>query len=91
MDIKSAVFFEEKFEFEKDGKKYVREYRMEMPVGAPYGEAYQAGTLFMSQIVAYINDHQEKLKAVLENADKEEDVKEAAPAEEVKPEEKKGE
>jgi len=46
------------FEFEKED----RLYRLEMPHGAPLGEAYEAAGAFYSKMVELINEHAEKNK-----------------------------
>jgi len=46
------------FEIQKEGKLY----RLEVPHGAPLGEAYEATAGFLARIVELINDHAEKMK-----------------------------
>jgi hypothetical protein len=45
------------FEIEKEGKLY----RLEVPHGAPLGEAYEATASFLARIVELINDHAQKM------------------------------
>ena len=44
------------FEFEKED----RVYRLQMPAGAPLGEAYEASASFLAEMVRMINEHAAK-------------------------------
>lgn len=44
------------FQYEKED----RIYSLQMPGGAPLGEAYEASANFLSEIVRLINEHTEK-------------------------------
>lgn len=46
------------FDFEKED----RCYRLSMPSGAPLGEAYEAASCFLAEMVKLINDHAESAK-----------------------------
>ena len=49
MEAKNVIAFE----FEKED----RVYRLQMPSGAPLGEAYEASAEFLAEIVRLINEH----------------------------------
>ena len=70
MDIKSNITFEVKIED--------RTYKMEMPVGAPLGEAYGAASQFMDKIIELINDHAAKQKAKEDEPSEEKDESSAS-------------
>ena len=52
MEAKSVISFEY--------KKEDRIYTLQMPAGAPLGEAYEAAASFLAEMVRMINDHAEK-------------------------------
>ena len=52
MDAQNVISFEI--------KKDERSYRLEMPAGAPLGEAYEATASFLAEMVRMINEHAEK-------------------------------
>lgn len=54
MEIKNIVTLE--IEKEK------RIYRLELPIGAPLGEAYDATATFLEKLVLLINENAEKTK-----------------------------
>lgn len=47
-------------------KKEERVYRLELPHGAPLGEAYEASASFLAEVVRLINEHAEKVKPLEE-------------------------
>ncbi len=47
------------FEFEKED----RMYRLEMPNAAPLGEAYEAASTFLAEVVRLINEHAENSRS----------------------------
>lgn len=47
-------------------KKEDRIYTLEMPDGAPLGEAYEAAANFLQEMVTLINDHANKITATEE-------------------------
>ena len=52
MEAKNVIAFE-----------YIKEdrvYRLDMPAGAPLGEAYEAAANFLAEMVRLINEHAEK-------------------------------
>ena len=49
MDAKNIIAFD----FEKED----RIYRLQMPAGAPLGEAYEAAASFLAEMVRMINEH----------------------------------
>jgi len=54
MEAKNVIAFE-----------YIKEdrlYRLEMPHGAPLGEAYEASAEFLAEMVRMINEHAENAK-----------------------------
>ena len=50
-----------------------RKYRLEMPAGAPLGEAYIATSKFMDKVVQLINEHNEKIQPQETEIEKEEE------------------
>ena len=54
METKNVICFE----FEKED----RVYRLQMPLGAPLGEAYEAVSSFQMELVRLINEHAERSK-----------------------------
>lgn len=56
-------------------QKEERVYRMEMPAGAPLGEAYQCAGMMLDRLVELINEHSQKRKEE-ENAKKNESPEE---------------
>ncbi len=59
------------FEFEKEE----RVYRLQMPMGAPLGEAYEAASSFKDEMVRLINEHakEDKPKEKASEAESEQD------------------
>ena len=49
MDQKNIIAF--------DYEKEDRTYRLQMPAGAPLGEAYEAAASFLAEMVRLINEH----------------------------------
>ncbi len=62
MEAKSVIAFE----YEKEGRIYM----LQMPAGAPLGEAYEAAANFLAEMVRMINEHAEK--SMPKDPDKEE-------------------
>ncbi len=56
------------FDIEKEG----RTYRLQMPHGAPLGEAYEVVSCFQAEMVRLINEHAEKSKPENEETEKQE-------------------
>ena len=75
MEVKNVICFE----IEKED----RIYRLEMPMGAPLGEAYEVASNFLERMIELINENAEKAK--LEEKPKEE-AEEKAVEEEHPPE-----
>lgn len=73
MEAKNVIAFE----YEKED----RVYRLEMPHGAPLGEAYEATSNFLAEMVRMINEHAQN-SMPKESEDEEDAEKADSPKEE---------